>query len=301
VWTAFVHHVRHQIIRTKRNNFQQLKCFIGSSLWRNSTNKRHTDHINQYHQYQLYHHDCHESSHSNKPSSSQQQAEAPLKQTRLRERKEHDPATQSANILVSDPEKTLQNEERVDMLQQMHHEHVHDQRQPDADDIRLKKIGIIAYGDGFWKTTDHEIVVGSIMLTPTYAFLWEANSWDEVTVDSILFTLFINPKPELVIFGSGQEVQRPNDDVEDWLYENQVKYEVYDSPQAASVFTQLNDENRRVVAFLIAAEFPDEDMAKRFLAPKDYRRPDLDPEYEREQERKKAEREKRRIERHRRK
>jgi uncharacterized protein len=114
-----------------------------------------------------------------------------------------------------------------------------------------------AYKPGFLEYSDAPpnsvvIYLGSSMLFFTHAaFFWSPKTWADVTIQSLRLIEIMEPRPELILFGSGAQTQHLPTEIEQYLDSQQVKYEVSDSMNAAGTFNLLAEEGRMVCAAIL--------------------------------------------------
>jgi len=113
---------------------------------------------------------------------------------------------------------------------------------------------IEAYGDGGFRL-DKKRVEGSMFLLPDVGmFPWAPNQVSEVTPDMFSQIIAAAPTFDLLLIGSGRDMQFPSRDVRDHLSRIPLHFEVMDTGAACRTYNVLLGEARRVAAALIAVE-----------------------------------------------
>jgi uncharacterized protein len=86
----------------------------------------------------------------------------------------------------------------------------------------------------------------------TRAELYSTPYPEEIPVDAFLVFKFLQPKPEILLFGAGDFSNHPSKQVKEFLKANGISLEVTSTLKAISTFNMLNTEDRRVAgAFLL--------------------------------------------------
>jgi hypothetical protein len=60
-------------------------------------------------------------------------------------------------------------------------------------------------------------------------FMWSPQDWSHLSVDSLSLLEIINPKPGMILFGSGRRTQRITPEIEKYLKGKNIKWEVMDT------------------------------------------------------------------------
>lgn len=99
---------------------------------------------------------------------------------------------------------------------------------------------------------------GSVMVHSNAVFLWDVTEVQNLSLDSLVVAKTIDPRPELILIGTGESAELPPKDawiqIKRWANDAGVGVEIMDSPSACSTFNILTQEERRVVAYLIAVQ-----------------------------------------------
>jgi uncharacterized protein len=91
----------------------------------------------------------------------------------------------------------------------------------------------------------------SLLLFTHLALLWQPEILSEITVESLKLIEILEPKPELIIFGTGKQVQELPEPIVDYLQSINIAYDVADTLNAVATFNLLNDEKRLVCAAVL--------------------------------------------------
>jgi uncharacterized protein len=105
---------------------------------------------------------------------------------------------------------------------------------------------------------------GSILAHPQGVFLWDVAGVGALTMEALVAARVMDPRPEVVLIGTGATAALPPraawKAIREWADAARVGVEIMDSPSACSTFNILTQEDRRVVAYLIAVDaLPRED------------------------------------------
>jgi len=118
------------------------------------------------------------------------------------------------------------------------------------------RTSIRSYGDRSF-LVNNVMVRQSVLLFP-YSFLcWNAERFEDITVESLLPLTLIQPTLEIVFIGSGSQQRRElPKDVREYFRKAGIILELSTTPHAASTFNVLNGEGRNVAAALLTLEPP---------------------------------------------
>ena len=113
------------------------------------------------------------------------------------------------------------------------------------------KVVIVGFSDiGF--DTSRGSFQQSIITTTDNAYAWKVEKVEDITLDSIAIFRNLKPRPELVLFGLGNDLKK---DLAEEVVENLTKEGIFieklDTPNACSTFNILSAEGRNVCAALI--------------------------------------------------
>ncbi len=99
---------------------------------------------------------------------------------------------------------------------------------------------------------------GSVLCHPEAVFLWDVARVDDLSLESLVAARALDPAPELLLLGTGATAQLPPPAhwraIKEWASGRGIGVEIMDSPSACSTFNILTQEDRRVVAALIAVD-----------------------------------------------
>ncbi|KAK9844661.1 hypothetical protein WJX74_005254 [Apatococcus lobatus] len=126
---------------------------------------------------------------------------------------------------------------------------------PDEHDVIKTEAGVVSIegydAKGFFV---NEVAVDSaIVCTGTVWMVWNVNTFQDITEDSLALPLLLRPPPELLIVGCGQRSQQLPGALQKFLIDHQIPTEILDTPNAISTFNILNQEGRQVTAALLPA------------------------------------------------
>jgi uncharacterized protein len=93
---------------------------------------------------------------------------------------------------------------------------------------------------------------GSIIATPTMTYLWKPQHWDDVNAESMSLLHFVFPQPDVIVFGCGPVVKPIDPSVHHYLRTLNIPYELMSTHSAMGTFNLMNEEYRKVAAFVVA-------------------------------------------------
>ena len=113
------------------------------------------------------------------------------------------------------------------------------------------KVVIVGFSDiGF--DTSRGSFQQSIITTSDNAYVWKVEKVENITIDSIALFRNLKPRPELVLFGLGNNLKQDlSEEVIESLTKEGILVEKLDTPNACSTFNILSAEGRNVCAALI--------------------------------------------------
>lgn len=95
------------------------------------------------------------------------------------------------------------------------------------------------------------ICVGSVFIHDKLHAAWSPRKVKDITPESLAALELLEPKPDLVVIGTGKQIVSLSEDVERYLREIDVKVETGDTANAASTFNVLVEEGRCVAGALL--------------------------------------------------
>ncbi|GIL70236.1 hypothetical protein Vretifemale_1080 [Volvox reticuliferus] len=113
------------------------------------------------------------------------------------------------------------------------------------------------YAGGFY--INNVQVPGSVLVSHDLYLMWRPRRMSEVTPESLIFLELLKPAPEVLVLGTGAQVQPLPQSLHDYLRGIGVRLELLDSRNATGYFNVLNDEGRAVVGALLMCD-PDARM-----------------------------------------
>jgi len=117
----------------------------------------------------------------------------------------------------------------------------------------LPKLQWTGYGHNTFEINEL-LVHGSVIATPSVFLCWKPKTAKDITVDSLSLLKYLNPKPELLILGTGNRVANLSRDVHEFLHELSIGVEVQKTGSALGTFLVLNGEEQRVVGAFLQAD-----------------------------------------------
>lgn len=112
---------------------------------------------------------------------------------------------------------------------------------------------IEAYGD-FGFRLEGQRFEGSVLLTPSGLYPWSVSELADVTIESLAPAISVKSSFDILLFGGGTSYARLPREVAEMLEEEEISFDVMDSPAAARTYNLLMDEGRRVAAAILAVE-----------------------------------------------
>lgn len=91
----------------------------------------------------------------------------------------------------------------------------------------------------------------SILCVGSFAAHWSPKSMAQISPDSLALFELLQPRPELLILGSGRTVQQISPEIRGYVKSLGIKLEAIPSRNAASTFNILSEEGRQVAAVLL--------------------------------------------------
>lgn len=110
---------------------------------------------------------------------------------------------------------------------------------------------VTGYGNGGFKVAG-ERYEGSLLLSGDVLHFWPVADFSEVTLESLAPMIEEAGDLDLILFGTGQSVQRLPEGVEQALRAKGVAVECMDTGAACRTYSFLATEGRRVAGALIA-------------------------------------------------
>lgn len=109
---------------------------------------------------------------------------------------------------------------------------------------------IDTYGPGRFRVSNvvHE---GAVIVLPDRTMAWDAPGFANLTADHFAAVLAADPKPDVLLLGSGARMQLLPSALRKALRERGLVVDVMDSPAACRTYNVLLAEGRRVAAALL--------------------------------------------------
>jgi len=112
---------------------------------------------------------------------------------------------------------------------------------------------IEAYGD-FGFRLEGQRFEGSILLTPSGLYPWPVEALASTTLEMLEPVIAAKQSYDILLIGAGVSFERLPREIAEALEEEEISFDVMDSPAAARTYNLLMDEGRRVAAAIIAVE-----------------------------------------------
>eukprot|EP00457_Paulinella_chromatophora_P009141 gb/GEZN01009197.1/.p1 GENE.gb/GEZN01009197.1/~~gb/GEZN01009197.1/.p1 ORF type:complete len:256 (-),score=35.20 gb/GEZN01009197.1/:535-1302(-) len=107
-------------------------------------------------------------------------------------------------------------------------------------------------------SVNHVCLKESVLLLPHLTLCWRPKNWSEITKASLALLEFMDPRPDLILLGTGLET-RPLPEVELWLRSLGIMSETMDTPNAAALFQELGNEELRLVGAALVVDPSEEE------------------------------------------
>jgi len=108
------------------------------------------------------------------------------------------------------------------------------------------------YGEGFLSVNDQKLE-SSVLIFPDSVEPWSVSDVATLSVDD--FSMFLERKPDVLIFGTGARQQFPSVDLRRELVQRNIQLDVMDTPAACRTYNLLVAEDRNVGAAVIVMYF----------------------------------------------
>lgn len=113
-----------------------------------------------------------------------------------------------------------------------------------------KKV-IQGYGDGGF-TVNHERIEGSYIIFPEDVQQFAVSSYEDITIELIAPVIFYKPSIELLLIGTGQNMQMLDNSIRIHLKEHNIALEYMDTGAACRTYNILLAEGRDVAAAIVS-------------------------------------------------
>ncbi|XP_037534792.1 NADH dehydrogenase [ubiquinone] 1 alpha subcomplex assembly factor 3 [Nematolebias whitei] len=111
-------------------------------------------------------------------------------------------------------------------------------------------IQIHSYSPTGFNIDGHEVFGPCALLLPGI-LQWNVGSYKDITEESVSLFHLIEPRYEILVLGTGAQIEQVNPSVVAFLRRKGIAVEVLDTPNACGTFNFLNTEHRLVAAGLI--------------------------------------------------
>lgn len=109
---------------------------------------------------------------------------------------------------------------------------------------------IDTYGPGRFRVSN-VLHAGAVIVFPDHTVTWDAPAFAGLTADHFAPVLSADPKPEVLLLGSGARMHLLPSALRKALREQGIVVDVMDSPAACRTYNVLLAEGRRVAAALL--------------------------------------------------
>lgn len=117
-----------------------------------------------------------------------------------------------------------------------------------------RRVQLKAYGDKVFQV-DEILVRQSVILLPHSFLLWNARTFDDISIESLSIFPFLFPGIEMLIIGCGKTQPKQLDpDIIRFFKSNGIVVEISNTVNASANFNVLNAEGRNICAALLTLE-----------------------------------------------
>mmetsp|Transcript_42754 Transcript_42754/g.84897 ORF Transcript_42754/g.84897 Transcript_42754/m.84897 type:complete len:171 (-) Transcript_42754:138-650(-) len=129
---------------------------------------------------------------------------------------------------------------------------------PSRDEKAMKPI-VVKYGDHAFQI-NNTLVRQSVMLLPNSFLLWNARTFEDITIKSLSVFTTLYPTVEIVFVGCGERMPRPiSPEIVKHFRRRGIIIEATSTMNAASTYNILSAEGRNVAAALLTPLPPNSD------------------------------------------
>ncbi len=104
------------------------------------------------------------------------------------------------------------------------------------------------YGDGFLTVNDQQHD-NNLLIFPDHLEAWPVSDINQLGADD--FEIFLQRKPDVVIFGTGAKQQFPPVELRRELMRQNIQLDIMDTPAACRTYNLLVSEDRNVGAAIL--------------------------------------------------
>jgi uncharacterized protein len=113
---------------------------------------------------------------------------------------------------------------------------------------------IISYGDQAFQV-NNVVVRQSVILLPNSFLMWNARSFEDISVKTLSVFAALYPTPEILFLGCGERLPRPiSDEITKYFRGKGIVVEASSTSNAAATYNMLSAEGRNVVAALLTLQ-----------------------------------------------
>eukprot|EP00761_Pharyngomonas_kirbyi_P000146 gb/GECH01000146.1/.p1 GENE.gb/GECH01000146.1/~~gb/GECH01000146.1/.p1 ORF type:complete len:240 (+),score=69.95 gb/GECH01000146.1/:1-720(+) len=112
----------------------------------------------------------------------------------------------------------------------------------------------VSHHESKFCTVNGVFLYGSVILLPNSALLWEAKTYEDITINSLGLFELLNPAPTILLLGTGDRAELLPAEIYEYFQDRQISIEAMSSFHAAATFNVLNLEDRPVAAAILSPE-----------------------------------------------
>jgi len=121
----------------------------------------------------------------------------------------------------------------------------HDEPQP--------RLNVVGFGDTTFQVND-VLIRQSVLLLPKQYFLWNAKTFEDITIDSMELFPLIKPRLEILFVGTGRQMRPLPIPLMEYFKSQGIVVDISDTINAAATFNVMSLEGRQVGAALLTLE-----------------------------------------------
>ncbi|RXK41843.1 hypothetical protein M231_00842 [Tremella mesenterica] len=123
-------------------------------------------------------------------------------------------------------------------------------------------LSIVKLNERGFHLSDRLVIPGGVIISDHRAFLWDVDppspatpqGWGGWSKERFAIFESVSPRPEILLFGTGQTVVPPPAAIKEYVSSLGVQMDVMDSRNAASTYNLLIEEGRRIAVALCPLE-----------------------------------------------
>jgi len=122
------------------------------------------------------------------------------------------------------------------------------------DSSTLNDLTVVQSYNQYGVVVNGVILPGAVLLLPETSFLWNVNSLEDITPDSLKVLTMVTPRIEVCILGTGKRTRRPSPELISWFSSQGISLDFMDSVNAFATFNVLTQEGRNAAAACLPAD-----------------------------------------------